>query len=197
MTPGGQARVVFLSYAHEDADVLDRLLVVLKPLVRVGQVDIWADHRIGVARRWNDEIEANLRRAELAVLLVSADFLASDYVMDVELPKLVERGVPLVCVPIGDCAWKTVEAIASLQWPLPPERPLRRMGDAERDSALVAVYEAVEEVAVRLDSRQAEEATATRSSRPASELVPGVMGPLLGVPRCPLATSPAPPTSPP
>ena len=64
MTAGGQARVVFVSYAHEDADLLDRLLVVLKPLVREGQVDLWADRRIGVARRWSDEIEAYLGRAE-------------------------------------------------------------------------------------------------------------------------------------
>ena len=106
--------------------------------------------------------------------------------MDVELPRLVERGVPLVCVPAGDCAWKRVEAIASLQWPLPPERPLRKMRRADRDSALVAVYEAVEEVAARLDSRHAESAAASESPRPASELVPGTIGPLLGVPPLPV-----------
>src|SRR5687768_5623508 len=99
------ARIVFLSYAHEDEPLRARLELVLNPLVRNGRLDLWADHRIGVSRVWRDEIERHLERAEVAVLLVSADFLASDYIAEVELPRLVERGVPLVCVPVAPCGW--------------------------------------------------------------------------------------------
>src|SRR5207248_2867343 len=124
----------------------DRLLVMLKPLIREGEVEIWADYQIGPGRRWSNEIESSLRRSEIALLLVSADFLASDYIMEVELPRLVERRVRLVCVPVGDCPWRDVEAIASVQWSLPPERPLRAMRRAQRESALVRVYEAIKEL---------------------------------------------------
>lgn len=140
-----------MSYARADADVQERLSLVLRPLVREGHLEIWADHRIRVGSPWDEEIEANLRRADVAVLLVSHDFLASDYIMGVELPRLVERGVPLVCVPVGDCAWRDLEEIAAVQWPLSPERPLRRMPRAQRERALVRVYEAVKELLAGLD----------------------------------------------
>ena len=96
------ARVVFVSYAHEDVDLLERFRVVLKPLIRAGRLEVWADRDIGVTRVWRTEIDDAMSRAEVAVLLVSADFLASDYVMDVELPRLVAGGVPLVCVPAAN-----------------------------------------------------------------------------------------------
>lgn len=185
-----QARVVFVSYAHEDTDLLDRLLVVLKPLVREGHVELWADQWIEVARRWSDQIESNLLRAEVAVLLVSADFLASDYIMEVELPRLVERDVPLVCVPVGPCAWKRVDAIASVQWPLPPERPLRAMRRDRRDGALVAVFEAVETLATSLGPGDPDRAGPTSGPRPAAELSAATPGPLLGVPTLPAGYQP-------
>ena len=71
---GGPARVIFVSYAHEDSDVLDRLRVVLKPLERGGQVEVWADRQIEAGGQWNDAIESSLARAHIAILLVSADF---------------------------------------------------------------------------------------------------------------------------
>ena len=110
--------MVFISYADENDLVRSRLEVILKPLVRKGRLELWADTDIGVARKWNAEIERNLQRAELAVLLISADFLASDYIYETELPRLIERGVPLVCVPVDACGWSDVDEIASVQWSL-------------------------------------------------------------------------------
>jgi WD40 repeat protein len=138
-----EPHVVFVSYAHEDVDVRVRLDTVLKPLVRKGRLEVWADDRIAVGRTWRDEIETSLARATVAVLLVSADFLASDYIMDVELPRIFERRLPLVCIPVGACRWQEVDDIASVQWPLSPSRPILAMTRDERDAALVAVSDAV------------------------------------------------------
>ena len=101
MTTGEPARVIFVSYAHEDSGVLDQMSVVLKPLVRNGRVEIWTDKRIGPARRWSEEIEANLQRAEVAVLLVSAHFLASDCIMETELPGWQNGPCPCCACPSG------------------------------------------------------------------------------------------------
>lgn len=181
---GGGPPLVFVSYAHADADILERLSLVLRPLVREGRVDIWADARIGVGRRWDEEIEGALRRADIALLLVSSDFLASDYIVRVELPRLVQREVPLVCVPVSECAWRDLEAVATVQWPLPPDRPLRSMPWDERESALVRVYAAVKELLARMDPvRPAEAIPASepRSTRnggkPRSAVLPSVSPP--------------------
>ncbi len=192
MGAGGEPSIVFISYAHEDRDLLDRLLVVLKPLGGSGRVELWADPDIGVGRRWSDDIEENLARAEVAILLISADFMASDYIMGMELPRLAELDIPLVCVPIGPCAWQDVEPIASIQWPLDPHRPLRAMARSERDGALVRVYEAVKNLAPVLSVADEDPGMLARRPRPASALSSGRLGSLLGVPAYPAGYQPRP-----
>ena len=82
---------VFISYSHSDREYLDRLLVHLKPLEKDGRIDLWVDTRLRAGDRWKKEIEKALNRANVAVLLVSADFLASDFITDNELPPLLKN----------------------------------------------------------------------------------------------------------
>ena len=81
---------VFLCYSHHDASWLDRLQVHLKPLEREGLVDLWSDRRIEIGDQWRKEIEAALARARVALLLVSGDFIASDFIQEVELSELLK-----------------------------------------------------------------------------------------------------------
>jgi WD40 repeat protein len=186
MTAASQARVVFVSYAREDDGLRTRLEVVLTPLVRSGRLELWADHRIGVSRSWRDEIERNLERAELAVLLVSADFLASAYINEVELPRLTERGVPLVCVPVAPCGWHVVEPLERVQWALPPERGLSTMTRDECDAALMDVFKTLEALAVELDRAHGPGSQPPADTpRRAGSLTPSAPGPLRGVPALP------------
>ncbi len=82
---------VFISYNHEDGAALDRLRVHLNPLVDRGLVDFWDDTRIAPGAVWGGEIERAIERADVAVLVVSADFLASDFITKHELPRILER----------------------------------------------------------------------------------------------------------
>ncbi len=76
---------LFYSYAHEDEELRNELERHLKILERKQLIAPWHDRRITAGRDWNSEIDINLRDAELVLLLVSADFMASDYIVGKEL----------------------------------------------------------------------------------------------------------------
>mgnify|MGYP002730506644 FL=1 len=83
---------IFISYAHTDKVYCDRLMIHLKVLKNyVGGIDVWSDQRIKTGQRWKEEIERALREADIAILLVSTDFLASDFIQNNELPPILHK----------------------------------------------------------------------------------------------------------
>ncbi|KMW59245.1 hypothetical protein AIOL_004226 [Candidatus Rhodobacter oscarellae] len=78
---------VFLCYARTDADTLDELIEQLATLKGLG-VDPWSDQDIETGADWRDKIHAALDAADIAVLLISARFLNSKFIKEVELPPI-------------------------------------------------------------------------------------------------------------
>lgn len=83
------AHHVFLSYSRKDGDFFQRLRTHLKPWDDQGLLDVWTDERIHASQDWHAEIQQALAQTAVAVLLVSADFLASTYIREYELPPLL------------------------------------------------------------------------------------------------------------
>ena len=82
---------VFFSYAHEDEPFLGELLKHLGILKRLGVIHDWHDRKITAGTEWKGQIDHHLDTAGVILLLVSADFVASDYCWDVELTRALER----------------------------------------------------------------------------------------------------------
>ncbi len=100
----------FISYAHEDSEHLETLRKHLALLRRQGKIRAWHDREITAGDGWRGEIDAALERAELVLLLVSPDFVASDYCWDVELARALERraaGVRVVPILIRPTDWRS------------------------------------------------------------------------------------------
>lgn len=86
-----RAARVFISYSHDDEAILNDLLPYLASLDREGLADVWSDRRIKAGDQWRKEIDAALDAATVTVLLISQAFLASPFVRDEELPRILAQ----------------------------------------------------------------------------------------------------------
>jgi TIR domain len=82
---------IFFSYAHEDEALRDKLAKHLKLLQRQGLITSWHDRDITAGEEWKNEIDSHLESANIILLLISSDFLASNYCYDIELKRALER----------------------------------------------------------------------------------------------------------
>lgn len=144
---------VFVSYSHEDDKWLDRLRVFLKPLVREGQIDLWSDKRIAPGSQWRAQIDSALNEAAVAVLLISANFLASDFIAEAELPVLLaaaeKRGLTVLPVIVGPSQFSKIPGLAKFQAVNSPDRPLTSLRQNDRDEVLNDVANTIRDLMSR------------------------------------------------
>ncbi len=76
---------IFCCYAREDEDLLEKLKSHLSPLRRQGVIDVWYDREIRAGAVWEEEIKRHLNEAHIILLLISPDFIHSDYCYDTEM----------------------------------------------------------------------------------------------------------------
>ncbi|HEU5380043.1 MAG TPA: toll/interleukin-1 receptor domain-containing protein [Ktedonobacteraceae bacterium] len=98
---------IFFSYAHEDLPLLNRLKTHLMPLQRQGLIEMWHDQNISAGTNWKQEVCEYLNSAQIILLLISSDFINSDYCYSVELKQALERHerkeawvVPIILRPV-------------------------------------------------------------------------------------------------
>ena len=134
----GKCPVVFISYSREDAEWRRRFSEMLKPLVRERRLEVWSDDRNVVGYEWRPQLAEAISRSQAALLLVSPSFLASDFIMDQELPALMQNGVRLVPMLVRPCLWQVVPVLEELQWAHDPERDGPVADSANQERQIVA-----------------------------------------------------------
>ncbi|MDA1050865.1 MAG: toll/interleukin-1 receptor domain-containing protein [Planctomycetota bacterium] len=147
--------LVFISYSHKDEAWLEKLLTMMAPLLlHATTTKVWHDRKIKPGQDWREEIEAALGNAKVAVLLVSPDFLASDFVTEVELPYLLQaeetRGVKLLWILVRNSIWEATP-LARIQAAHDVCTPLTRLGNRE-DDVLKEICEKIGQAASTEDS---------------------------------------------
>jgi hypothetical protein len=98
---------VFFSYSHKDEELCVELVKHLSILKRQGVIQDWHDRKIGAGKEWEGEIDTHLNTAGIILLLISSDFLASDYCYDKEMNRALERHeagkarvIPIILRPV-------------------------------------------------------------------------------------------------
>jgi hypothetical protein len=142
---------VFFSYAHEDEELRNQLAKHLKLLQREGVITAWHDREITAGSEWAGQIDEHLNSAGIILLLISSDFMASDYCYDVELKRAMARHeareavvIPVILRPVkwSSASFGKLQALPKnaqpvTQWP-------------NRDEAFVNIAEGIQRAVEKL-----------------------------------------------
>lgn len=139
---------IFISYSSENKKWLQMLELYLKPLIASHKIKVWSDTQIQPGEQWKQEIDDALSSTRVAVLLVSPEFLASEFIGKVELPFLLEASnkgeIQILWIAVSPSAYKYTE-IARFQAAIDPKEPLDTLTKAERGKALVEILDKIQE----------------------------------------------------
>lgn len=153
---------IFFSYSHRDEELRDELEKHLSILKRQGFIEAWHDRRIGAGGELAREISQNLETADVILLLVSADFLASDYCYDIEMKRAMERHAAgearVIPVILRPCDWQDAPFGKLLATP-PDGNPVTRFPTL--DDAFVLVVAAIKQALGQMGHAKAPTPTAT------------------------------------
>lgn len=115
----GEKPKIFISYSHRDKEWMKQLVTHLRVLEKQGLLFVWEDTRIDGGDKWYPEIKAALNKASISILLISADFLTSDFILKEEVPHLLElgehNGMLIIPILVRPCFWKAVPWLKEIQ----------------------------------------------------------------------------------
>jgi hypothetical protein len=137
---------IFFSYSHLDVKVFKEVETALIPLTRDRLFDLWSDTRILAGADWKAAVKAALIECDLALLLVSDNFLASPFIASDELPQLLEaaetRGLKILWLPASASLYKKTK-IEKYQALIDPKKPLDTFTKPKRKAKLVEIAEKI------------------------------------------------------
>jgi hypothetical protein len=145
---------IFISYAHaaeKSTGWVSRIQTHLNGLTHSSDFEVWADTKIEPGQKWQEQIEQAINHAKIAVLVLTADFLASKFVREAELPLLLEAadadGATILCIYGSDVHLAgTAKRLLRYQFVNKPECPLQSLSDTARESVYKQLSQVVEMV---------------------------------------------------
>jgi TIR domain/Phage-integrase repeat unit len=143
---------LFISYSHRDKKWLQELQKTLSPLSREGKIKLWADTEIEAGTKWREEISKALATAKVAVLLVTRNFLASDFIAKHELPPLLEaaekEGLVILWIAVSSSMFKET-GIDRYQAVNDPSKPLDRLSPPIQNQEWTRIGEKIKKAVAR------------------------------------------------
>ena len=140
-------KTLFISYAREDELIKDRVAKTLRTFPTLVEA-VWDDSRIESGQPWREEIERAVAGSQLAICLVSTDFLDSRFIKTTEMPLLLEakrRGeLTIHWTLVQPCNYKDHEYFSDTQAIYSTTKPLSGLGKTELDAALVEICKKLE-----------------------------------------------------
>lgn len=158
---------VFISYSHKDEEWFKRLQVHLKPLQKNHGIDIWDDTRLTPGSKWREKIIKAVDDADIAILIISADYLSSDFIIKNELPPLLKAGeeegkliLPIIASP---SLFNLTPDLAVFKTINDPSRPLLALSKCEQEDVFLKVAETLLK---RTEARQSSTKEPSNSESP-------------------------------
>ena len=167
---------IFISYSHKDEVWKDRLQEQLGALAREGYFSVWDDRQVELGGDWFAEIKRELNQAKVAIMLISASFLNSSFILAKEIPIMLSRrkqdGMLLIPLVIRPCAWQDIPWLSVIPGGYKDNVPLSKLSKHKREEAFA---ELTRKIKVHIDT-----APTTPSPTILSDRLPTVKGKFFG-----------------
>jgi hypothetical protein len=111
--------IVFVSYSHKDVRWKDMLEPFLEALENYNKISYWVDHQIEVGKDWDKEIKKGMEKAQVAICIISINYLSSVFIKKKEIPYLLKKkrkeGMLLIPILVDDCPIDIAPQIKKIQ----------------------------------------------------------------------------------
>ncbi len=138
---------VFISYSHLDEVWKERVLTHLKVLEKEGITTIWHDRDIPIGTDWWPQIQTRIHEARVVVMLITANFLTSDFIKEKEMPLIWQRRrngeITVIPVLVEPCAWQSVTWLAEIQLLPKDGKPLSSFPKHKAETELAAITQQI------------------------------------------------------
>ena len=131
---------IFISYSHQDETWKDRLQKALKVLELEGYFKVWEDRQIKPGDDWQLVIERELNQFDVGIMLISNDFLTSNFIRTKEIPALLNRreqvGMRLIPLMLKPCTWEEIPWLKAIMGGSKDNVALSGLSEHEQDETL-------------------------------------------------------------
>lgn len=139
---------VFISYSHRDKEWLEKFRRHFRPFEN--KIEFWDDNKITPGQKWKEEIRTAINHTKIAVLLISADFFNSDFIVTHELPPLLkaaqEDGATILSVILKPCMFEEYPEVSQYQAINSPSNTILQMDEATQEITWVELVKTIKKL---------------------------------------------------